>query len=54
MEPKFVVLYGTALVIGTTALWWFVFPEWPELAVQDGLLAGAVASVLTGVFGRMT
>jgi hypothetical protein len=52
MEPKYAALYAAALVVGTAALWWFVFPEFPEVAVGDGLLAGAVASVVTGIFSR--
>ena len=54
MEPKYAVLYIAALVVGTVALWWFVFPDWPEVAVEDGLLAGAVASVVTGLVWRTT
>ena len=52
METKFTALYGAALAIGTIALWWFIFPDWPEVAIEDGLLAGAVASVVTGIFSR--
>jgi hypothetical protein len=52
MEPRFAALYGVALAVGIVLLWWFVFPDWPEVAVEDGLLAGAVASVVTGIFGR--
>jgi len=53
MDLKYYPLYGCALSLGAAALWWFVFPDWPKMAVEDSLLAGAVASVLTGMLGRI-
>jgi hypothetical protein len=53
MEQRYATCCGLVLIAGTVVLWWFVFPEFPEVAVGDGLLAGAVASVLTGMFGRV-
>ena len=53
MEQSYAAWCGLVLIAGTAGLWWFVFPDFPEVAVGDGLLAGAVASVLTGMFGRV-
>ena len=54
MEQRYAAWCGLFLLACTAALWWFVFPDWPEVAIGDGLLAGAVASVLTGMLARMT
>jgi hypothetical protein len=54
MPTKYVPLYMIALALGVAALWWFVFPDGPDEAVKDGVLAGVVATVLTGMlFGRV-
>jgi len=52
MTPKYLPLYCMTLIVGTAAFWWFVFPDWPQRAVEDGILAGSVASVITGFFAR--
>jgi hypothetical protein len=52
MEQRYAAWCGFVLIAGTVGVWWFVFPEFPEVAVGDGLLAGAIASVLTGMFAR--
>jgi len=53
MDAQYFPFYGLALAIGSAALWWFVLPDWPEVAVEDSILAGAVASVVTGFCLRL-
>ena len=36
---------ATCAVLG---VWCFLLPEWPELAVLDGILAGGVATIAVG------
>ncbi len=52
MDWRLVPLYAFVLAFGIGALWWLVFPGSPIVAVQDGFLAGAVASVGTGMLSR--
>jgi hypothetical protein len=37
----------------TLALWWFIFPDLPEVALIDGLLSSAVAtSIMARLIGQ--
>ena len=35
-------------------LWWFLLPEWPEIAVLDGIIAGSVATLVVGRLGFLS
>jgi hypothetical protein len=52
MNWRLVPLYVLALALGMALLWWLVFPDNLSLALKDSLLAGAVASVVAGIFSN--
>ena len=42
----FFLLHLAMLLVGIIALWWFVYPDLPEAAVGDGLIAGSFATIV--------
>jgi hypothetical protein len=52
MDWRLVPLYALALTVGMALLWWVAFPDDFDLALKDSLLAGAVASVVAGLFSN--
>ena len=41
----FVLMHMGALVAGTALIWWGVYPDMPEAAIGDGLIAGSLATL---------
>jgi hypothetical protein len=44
MSRKFVLQHLITMAAGTLALWWFIYPDWPEEAVADRLIAAGFAT----------